>query len=208
MSVQMWIGDVPEYSNERKAIVALARALDQLDDLYVLLVNFNVLNAGAVDLVVLKQNGIFVVDLKHCEGKVVGGINGDWTIVDQQGDVVKVLNPGRQNPYNQVLRYRYGLLNFLNQNKTQFLSRQKASQADFKGIKCTVAIFPELHPDSEINIDWKVDVIGLNEFHQHLFNEISQGIDLTETEMIAIPKLLRLQTLSRSRSAVKSYRNN
>ena len=30
MSVQMWIGDVPEYSNERKAIVALARALDEL----------------------------------------------------------------------------------------------------------------------------------------------------------------------------------
>ena len=190
MSVQMWVGDEPEYSSERKAIVVLAQALNELNDLYVLLVNFNVLNAGAVDLVVLKQNGIFVVDLKHCEGKVVGGINGDWTIVDQQGDVVKVLNPGRQNPYNQVLRYRYGLLNFLNQNKTQFLSRQKASQADFKGIKCTVAIFPELHHASEINIDWKVDVIGLNEFHQHLFNEISQGIDLTETEMIAIPKLL------------------
>ena len=36
MSVQMWIGDVPEYPNERKAIVALARALDELDDLYIL----------------------------------------------------------------------------------------------------------------------------------------------------------------------------
>ena len=46
-------------------------------------------DAGAVDLVVLKQNGIFVVDLKHCEGKVVGGINGDWKIVNPQGDVIK-----------------------------------------------------------------------------------------------------------------------
>ena len=190
MSVQMWIGDVPEYSNERKAIVALARALDELSDLYVLLVNFNVHNAGAVDLVVLKRNGIFVVDLKHCEGKVVGEINGDWKIVDQQGDVVKVLNQGRRNPYNQVVQYYYGLSNFLDQNKTQFLSKQKTSQIDFKRIKSTIVISPKLHPDSEINVNWKVDVIGLDEFHQYLLNEISRGIDLTETEMIAIPKLL------------------
>ena len=193
MSVRMWIGDVPEYSNERKAIVALARALDELNDLYVLLVNFNILDAGAVDLAVLKQNGIFVVDLKHCEGKVVGGINGDWKIVNPQGDVIKVLNEGRQNPYNQVSRYYYGLSNFLNQNKTQFLSGQKASQVNFRRIKSAVVISPELHPDSEINVDWKVDVIGLNEFHQYLFNEISQGIDLTESEMIAIPKLLNCE---------------
>ena len=190
MSVQMWIGDMPEYSNERKAIFALARALDKLSDLYILLVNFNVLDAGAVDLVVLKQNGIFVVDLKHCEGKVVGEINGDWKIVNPQGDVVKILNEGRQNPYNQVRRYYYGLFNFLNQHKTQFLSRQKASQVDFRRIKSTIVISPELHPDSEIDTDWKVAVIGLHEFHQYLFNEISQGINLTETEMIAIPKLL------------------
>ena len=32
-----------KYPNERKAIFALARALDELNDLYVLLVNFNVL---------------------------------------------------------------------------------------------------------------------------------------------------------------------
>ena len=193
MSVQMWIGDVPEYSNERKAIVALARALNELSDLYILLVNFNVHNAGAVDLVVLKRNGIFVVDLKHCEGKVVGEINGDWKIVDQQGDVVKVLNQGRRNPYNQVVQYYYGLSNFLNQNKTQFLSKQKASQADFRRIKSTIVISPELHPDSDINVDWKVDVIGLNEFRQYLFNEISRDIDLTELEMIAIPKLLNCE---------------
>ena len=193
MSVQMWIGDVPEYSNERKAIVALARSLDELNDLYVLLVNFNILDAGAVDLAVLKQNGIFVVDLKHCEGKVVGGTNGDWKIVDLQGDVVKVLNEGRQNPYNQVIRYYHGLSNFLNQNKTQFLSGQKASQVDFKRIKSTIVISPKLHPDSEINVNWKVNVIGLDEFHQYLFNEISRGIDLTETEMIAIPKLLNCE---------------
>ena len=193
MSVQVWIGDVPEYPNERKAIFALARALDELSDLYVLIVNFNVFDAGAVDLAVLKKNGIFVVDLKHCEGQVVGGTNGDWTIVTQQGDAIKVLNEGRQNPYNQVREYRHGLLNFLNQNKTRFLSRQKASQADFRRIKCAVVISPELHTDSQISVDWKVTVKGLNEFHEYLFSEISRGIALTESEMIAIPKLLNCE---------------
>ena len=70
------------------------------------------------------------------------------------------------------------------------MSGQKALQIDFKRIKSTIVISPKLHPDSEINVNWKVDVIGLDEFHQYLFNEISRGIDLTETEMIAIPKLL------------------
>ena len=189
----MWIGDVPEYSNERKAIVALARALDELNDLYILLANFNISDAGAVDLAVLKQNGIFVVDLKHCEGKVVGGTNGDWRIVDSQGNLVKILNPDRRNPYDQVIGYRYGLLDFLDQNKTQFLSRQKASQTDFRRIKCSVVISPKLHPNSEIDTDWKVDVIGLDEVHQYLFNEMSRGIALTESEMIAIPQLLNCE---------------
>ena len=157
-----------------------------------LLVNFNVLNAGAVDLAILKQNGIFVVELKHCEGKVIGEVNGDWKIVDSQGHI-HVLNKGRKNPYDQVRGYYYGLLNFLNQNKTQFLSKQKASQTDFRRIKSTIVISPELHPDSEINVGWPVDVIGLNEFHQYLFNEISQSIDLAESEMIAIPKLLNCE---------------
>ena len=105
MSVQVWIGSIPEYSNERKAMVSLARALEPLNELYILLVNFNVPDSGNVDLAVIKQDGIFVIELKHCEDAIIGGINGDWTIVDSQGSVVKILNEGRRNPYNQVQQY-------------------------------------------------------------------------------------------------------
>jgi len=190
MSVQVWIGSIPEYSNERKAMVSLARALEPLNELYILLVNFNVPDSGNVDLAVIKQDGIFVIELKHCEDAIIGGINGDWTIVDSQGSVVKILNEGRRNPYNQVQQYYYGLMNFLEQNKARFLPAQKASQVRFKKIECVVAISPKLHSDSQIDLDWKVTVIGLNELHQHLFSKISRGISLTETEMTVIPKLL------------------
>jgi len=186
MSVEVWVGDMPEYPSERKAMVSLARALKPLNELYVMMVNFNVPDSGNIDLAVIKQDGIFVIELKHCEGAVIGGINGNWTIVNS----VKILNEGRRNPYNQVLQYRYGLMDFLEQNKAQFLPTQKASQMVFKGIKCVIAISPELHSNSQINVDWKVTVKGLNELHQYLFSETSRGISLTETEMTAIPELL------------------
>ena len=190
MSVEVWVGEMPEHSSERKAMVSLARALEPLNELCIMLVSFNVPDSGNIDLAIIKQDGIFVIELKHCESAVIGGINGDWRIVDSQGNLVKILNEGRRNPYNQVLQYRYGLMNFLEQNKAQFLPAQKASQVRFKDIKCVVAISPELHSNSQINVDWKVTVKGLNELHQHLFSEISRVISLTETEMTAIPKIL------------------
>ena len=191
MSVQIWVGEIPEHSQEREAIVALARGLARLDEFYLVLANFTV-GGQAVDLAIFKRNGGFIIELKHCDGKVIGGVNGRWQAVGSNGDV-HTINPDRRNPYNQVISYFYRLSNFLNQHRPEFLSEHRATEVDFRTCKRLVVIAPSVHPESEVVLDWKVDLKGLDELPTYLVTNTSSGIDLTEEEMLAIPRLLRCE---------------
>jgi len=191
MSVQIWVGEIPEHSQEREAIVALARGLARLDELYLILANFTV-GGQAVDLAIFKHNAGCVIELKHCDGKVIGGVNGKWEVIGANGEVHTV-NPDRRNPYNQVISYFYRLSNFLNQNRGEFLSAHRAAEVDFRTCKRLVVVAPYVHPESEIVLDWKVDLKGLDELPTYLVTTTSSGIDLTDEELLAIPRLLRCE---------------
>ncbi len=190
MAVQVWIGEKPEHPNERRAIVALANGLDRLDGLYLILANFSV-GGRSVDLVIIKQDAIFIIELKQCDGKVFGDVNGPWFVESANG-VRKRLNPGRKNPYNQVISYYYSLINFLNEKRNEFLSPNKSSSVDFRTCKRVVVIAPTIQEGSKVDIDWKVELKGLDELPTYLVTERSSEIDLTEEEMLSIPELLHL----------------
>ena len=189
MAVQVWIGEKPENPNERKAIIALASGLDRLDGLYIMLANFSV-GGHTIDLVILKRDAIFILELKHCDGRVFGAVNGPWTVVSKGGST-KRLNPGRKNPYNQVISYFYSFTNFLNDHKAEIVSAQKAPDVDFRSAKRVIVIVPTLEPGSEIDLDWKVQVKGLDELPTYLVVERSAGLDLTDQALERIPRLLR-----------------
>ncbi len=189
VAVQVWIGEKPENPNERKAIIALSSGLERLEGLYVMLANFSV-GGHTIDLVVLKHDAIFILELKHCDGRVFGAVNGPWTVVSKGGST-KQLNPGRKNPYNQVISYFYSFTNFLNEHKAEILSAQKAPDVDFRSAKRVIVIVPTLEEGSEIDLDWKVQVKGLDELPTYLVIERSAGIDLSEEALLRIPKLLR-----------------
>jgi hypothetical protein len=188
VAVQVWIGEKPENPNERKAIIALASGLDRLEGLYVMIANFSV-GGHTIDLVILKQDAIFILELKHCDGRVFGAVNGPWSVVSRSGST-KYLNPGRKNPYNQVISYFYSFTNFLNDHKADIVSAQKAPDIDFRTAKRVVVIVPTLEEASEIDLDWKVQVKGLDELPTYLVVERSAGIELADTAMQRIPKLL------------------
>lgn len=188
MAVQVWIGEKPENPNERKAIIALASGLERLDGLYIMLANFSV-GGRTIDLVILKHDGIFIVELKHCDGKVFGSVNGAWTVVSRNGSV-KQLNPGRKNPYNQVVSYFYSFTNFLSDHKADIVSAQKASDIDFRQAKRVVVTMPTLEAGSEVELDWKVQVKGLDELPTYLVVERCNGIELSDAALERIPKLL------------------
>ncbi len=188
MAVQVWIGEKPEHAQERRAIVALANGLERLDGLYLILANFSV-GGRNVDLVVIKQDGIFIIELKYCDGKVFGDVNGPWFVEGSNGQR-KRLNPGRKNPYNQVISYYYSLINFLNDNRPNLLSAQKAHSVDFRTCRRLVVIAPLIQEGSQVETDWKVDLKGLDELPAYLVTERSTEIDLSRDEMLRIPELL------------------
>jgi hypothetical protein len=188
VAVQVWIGEKPEHPNERRAIVALANGLERLDGLYLILANFSV-GGRTVDLVLIKQDAIFIIELKHCDGKIFGDVNGPWFVEGANGER-KRLNPGRKNPYNQVISYYYSLINFLNEHRAEFLSPQKATSVDFRTCKRLVVIAPTIQLGSQVETDWKVELKGLDELPAYLVTERSSEIDLSVDEMLAIPKML------------------
>lgn len=189
MAVQVWIGEKPENPNERRAIVALANGLERLEGLYLLLANFNV-GGRTIDLVIMKQDAIFIIELKHCDGKIFGGVNGPWYIESANG-TRKRLNPGRKNPYNQVVSYYYSFINFLNEHRNDFLSPHKAESINFRTCKRVIVIAPTVEEGSKVELDWKVELKGLDELPTFLVTERSAEIELTDEEMLAIPRLLR-----------------
>ncbi|HWQ13534.1 MAG TPA: nuclease-related domain-containing protein [Roseiflexaceae bacterium] len=190
MAVQVWIGEKPEHSNERRAIVALANGLERLDGLYLILANFSV-GGRNIDLVIVKQDAIFIIELKHCDGKIFGDVNGPWFVEGANGER-KRLNPGRKNPYNQVISYYYSLINFLNDRRAELLSPQRAASVDFRTCRRVVVISPSIQEGSHVETDWKVELKGLDELPAYLVTERSSEIDLDEQEMLAIPRLLHL----------------
>lgn len=188
MAVQVWIGEKPEHPNERRAIVALANGLERLDGLYLILANFSV-GGRTIDLVVIKQDAIFILELKHCDGRVFGDVNGPWFVESANG-LRKRLNTNRKNPYNQVISYYYSLTNFLKDHRGEFLTPNRASAIDFRSCRRVIVIAPTLQQGSQVDIDWKVDLRGLDELPIYLVTERSPDIELTEEEMLAIPQLL------------------
>ncbi|RRR77137.1 MAG: NERD domain-containing protein [Candidatus Viridilinea halotolerans] len=188
MAVQVWIGETPEHPNERRAIMALANGLHEMEGLYLVLANFSV-GGRTVDMVIIKHDAIFILELKHCDGRVLGSVNGPWFVEGRNGER-KRLNPGRKNPYNQVISYFHALTNFLNEHRREFLSAQKTSDIDFRTCKRAVVIAPNIEADSDIELDWKVELKGLDELPAYLITERSSEIQLSEEEMLAIPQLL------------------
>jgi len=189
MAVQVWIGEKPEHPNERRAIMALAQGLDRLEGLYLILANFSV-GGRTVDLVIIKHDAIFIIELKQCDGRVIGSVNGPWFVEGRNGER-KRLNPGRKNPYNQVISYFHALTNYLNEHRRAFLSTQKADDIDFRTCKRVVVIAPTIQEGSEIELDWKVELKGMDELPAYLITERSSEIELSDEEMLAIPQLLR-----------------
>lgn len=188
MAVQVWIGEKPEHPQERRAILALAQTLEKLEGLFLILSNFSV-GGRSIDLVIIKQDAIVIIELKHCDGRVIGSVNGPWIVEGRNGEQ-KRLNPGRKNPYNQVISYFHALTNFLNEHRREFLSEQKANSIDFRTCKRLIVIAPRIEEGSQLDLDWKVEVRGLDELPAYMITERSSEIELSEEEMLAIPKLL------------------
>jgi hypothetical protein len=203
VAVELWMGSEFEHAHEMRALrVVLAQMVERFDDskdLYLLLANFYC-DGAEVDLAVLKKNAVIVIDLKECDAPVMGGPNGDWRA--QGGGV---LNQGRPNPYQQVRKYRYTLMNYLNLHRYDFLNKQKAGQVSFEHVSGLVVFSPTMSAGSQIEIPARdrkwFGVVGLDRLWAEVNDQRSRQIHLNQGDA----RKLAAQVLRLTRYEVQDY---
>lgn len=190
MAVQLW-GYKPEHPSEREALSFLYKRLKPSDEPYWLLSNFEI--PPQVDLLIIKRDGLFLAELKHCEGgRVVGSLNGDWKILDEKGQVLDILNRGMaENPYQQLLHQYHKLRDLLQKMRPKFL--KGPDRCEFTDIKKLLVFVPALPPGSEIDVGDKLRpprgaVLGLEELPEFLYTHRSRGLFFKDEEIKALIK--------------------
>ncbi|MBC7251167.1 MAG: FHA domain-containing protein [Anaerolineae bacterium] len=193
MTVELWYGSKPRHASEQQALVELYQFLMPQQEHFVLLLNFYAGQSNEIDLAAIKSNGIFLVELKHVGGRLIGKREGDWKIIESDGTEV-VLNPGRPNPFKQI-KYNYWHFRDWCQQNAQAISAGivRPQPVDYGKAHSLVVIYPDLHPESKLDIGkFPVQAMGFPKFMTTLVVRTSPGLDLSRQEMCRIPHLLQL----------------
>jgi len=204
VSIELWLGREYEHTHEMKSLGHFLTRMEQLygqdDNLYLILANF-FCQGEEIDLVVLKRNGIIIVELKEADGSVVGRENGPWTATRLDGSRWQINDKRRRNPFQQVRAYRFAMIDQLKQDAPQFLPSQKARQMRLDHVAAVVTLCPTKHPDTDIQIGqlkW-FSVVGLDELPQEVYYQRSPSLNFRKSELRKLAEVwgLRQYPLSR-----------
>lgn len=192
MTVELWYGSWPEHHGEQEALVSTYNYLRAQEELFVMLSDFHV-GQREVDLVILKEKGIFLAELKYCSAKIVGQEEGPWQAFPSGKEPFKLF-PERSNPYKQVRRYYWHFRKWCQGHSDEISAGiVRSNPVDYNAMKSFVVISPDLHPDNEIDIGrGPVQVIGFPDFLTTILMRSSPKFNLSPQEMCRIPHLLNL----------------
>jgi hypothetical protein len=201
MSVNVWVGREPQGYEAQVLRQVIASALAAERDCH-LFANF-IVGGREIDLLVVKPNALFLVELKQVGGAVTGAINGQWTV---GGDRNKALLPGgsHENPYQQLLAQYRVLTEWLEEHKALFLNEYAARVTLFRPakrgdrlhppvkIRSLLAFYPTLPRGSELRLDWKVEPVSAADLSAIVVQETTPRVNLTPPEIGRLAELLNL----------------
>ncbi len=195
MTVELWYGSKPENIAEQEMLIELYQYLLPQTDHFVMLVSFYAGSKGnEVDLVVLKENGIFLAELKHIWNRLVGSREGEWKIIKPDSQEI-IINKGRQNPFKQTQTNYYRWKNWC-EAKSNAISAGIARDhpANYSKVMTYLVIYPDMPAGSKIDIGrFPVQAVGFPKFRDSLPFRTSPQVNLSRQEMSRIPQLLNLQ---------------
>ena len=204
MSVEVWYGDRSHHEAEQNTLLELFQYLNPRQEHFVLLHNFFAGQSNEIDLVVLKQDGVFLAELKHVWDRIVGRREGDWKAVHEDGTEV-VLNPDRPNPFKQVQRNYHSWKNWCQDHAEEISAGlTRSCPMDWTEVMTYVVLYPDLPRGSDISIgDWPVQAMGLPAFRFALASRTSKKVKLSRQEMSRIPQLIGLKRWQLARQTEK-----
>jgi hypothetical protein len=193
MTVELWYGSKPHHPAEQNTLIELYQFLLSQEEHFVVLLNFFPGQGNEIDLVVLKENGIFVAELKHIWDKILGGREGNWKAVNKEGQET-VLYRGRPNPFKQIRRNYFSWKDWCNANAECISAGvMRPWPVDYEQTMQFIVLYPDLPEGSNLSIgDFPVQALGLSKFLPALVVRSSDRIGLSRQEMSRIPQLLKL----------------
>ena len=189
MTVELWYGSKPANPGEQNVLIDLYNFLQPRPEHSVLMSNFHAGRSHEIDLVVLKRDALFVVELKHFWDKLVGSKEGTWAFV-RPNDRRRSF----RNPYKQVRGSSFGWQDWCREHKDEVegISGRSRDLRCFEPLEYIV-VYPDLHPESELDIgEHPVQAVGFPKFRTTLVIRTAPRFDFTRDELQAIPGLLRL----------------
>lgn len=200
MTIQLWYGRQP-VGYEAEAIAKLRRELDAAGVDAHLFANFEV-DGHEIDLLLVKRDGLFLVELKRVGGPVTGAVNGEWKVLNGRGEYP--LHGGRgENPYQQMRTQYQVLTEWLECRKEEFLSPYSANSTHFRPlnyeerkvprvqIRSLLVFYPELPCNSQLNIDWPIEAVSFTELST-ILRQPTRRVNLTDEEIVVLAKTLHL----------------
>ena len=200
MTVELWLGNEYEHTHEMKALGAflekMIRLYGESDQLFLVMANFYC-GGEEIDLAVFKRDGIVIIELKDVDVSVSGGENGRWMIETGDGSKKPLYTSRSRNPYQQVRTYRFAMMDKLNEDASRIMPAQKAGEMRFDHISTVVALCPEMHEDSLIDISpgsrtW-FSVVGLNELPQEVYFRRSTQLNFKKNELRELARIWGLE---------------
>lgn len=205
MTTTVWVGRPPA-GYEAQALREISTALSVAGVSCHLLANF-ILDGREIDLLAIKPDGIFLVELKYARGAIHGAINGGWSVANGVGNGAgaHTLNAGSHgNPYVQMLAQYRVLTTWLEIHKREFLAAERTHQPSFRPlrqqrrgqrpvkVRSLLAFYPELPAGSQLHLDWKVEPVSYPDLAQILVHQASRGVDLQEQEIVRLAERLHM----------------
>lgn len=170
---------------------------EESNELVILLGNF-MCNNAEIDAMLLKHDGIFIIDFKDYAGELTFSENGSWSVSTKEGKAVEVKGgSGGKNPFRQIYWYKELISKFFennNQNISLHLNK-KISYKDIYGLVLfhgKISLKDSLPPRIK---NWFF-VADINNAVQSISQITNRELNLNDQEILKVPALLQLEEYS------------
>ncbi|MCS7014431.1 MAG: DEAD/DEAH box helicase [Chloroherpetonaceae bacterium] len=170
---------------------ALKREFENNQDEYAFLIGNLYCNGSEFDAILIKKDAITVLEFKNYSGDIVAVEGGNWTC-----DGNPILGGNNRNPYQQVRRNKFALLNYL-RDYTDFLQRPEQLTQNNLGHITGIVVFKRCNAINDNGISATVKPWFHITDQEHIVDKIkkiaSPEIHLTKDQIQRFIKQVHLE---------------
>lgn len=176
----------------------LNQRYDDLDELVILIGNFYC-DGNEIDAMIVKHDSVSVIDFKNYGGKIEFSENDKW-----KADGTEIKGGNKRNPYIQIRTNKFTLLDYLKNANGIFEIGNQVNLGHISGI---VLFHQPIQLETKTlppRISSWFHITDINQVSQLIYQITSREINLSEKEILNIPKALKINEYFSNISSIKT----